>query len=79
MWWPPASACWECGELNKETVDTASTSVWEKATPPVLSLEPDNYVSPLVSLAAAPALELRMSSSVSKSVLRPFKRNVCDY
>lgn len=32
------------GELNKKPVDSASTSVWGKAAPSVLTLQPDNSV-----------------------------------
>ena len=48
-------ATWVCkpsgGGLNKGTMDSASTSVWEKAIPPALVLKPDNSIPPHMSLA----------------------------
>lgn len=40
-----AVACvysWEEGGLNKDTMVSASTSDWEKATPSALTPKPDN-------------------------------------
>lgn len=34
IWWPPVSACWQRGGLKKEIMDSASTSVYEKAASP---------------------------------------------
>ena len=45
-WYPPVG-----GELNKETIASASTSAWEKAPPPILAPKPDNSVPPCMSLA----------------------------
>ena len=64
IWHLPASACWVRGGINKYTIGSSSTSVWEKAAPPAFVLKPNNPVSSLMSLAAAPALELRVSEFV---------------
>ena len=45
-------ACWLCGGgLRKETMVSASTSVWKKAAPPSPALMTDNSVIPHMSLA----------------------------
>ena len=83
LWYPPMPACQQGGGLNKGTMDSANTSVWEKVAPPALALKPDNSVPPRMSLACFKLLPQhwsseQMSPSVSKSACRPFKRNVCD-
>ena len=47
-WHSPASSVG--GGLIKGTSASASTSVWEKAAPPALTLMPNNSVPPHVSL-----------------------------
>lgn len=51
IWHLPASVHRERGGLNKETMTSASTSIWEKVAPPALSLKPNNLVPPCMSLA----------------------------
>ena len=51
---------------------SASTSVWEKASPPALALKPDDSVPPCMSLAPS------LSESVSKFMCGLFKRNAED-
>ena len=73
---PPASS--GGGGLRKGTIASASTSAWEKAIPPVLTLLPDNSVPPHMSLVPAKLLPLHWSSegvSLSRSVCRAFRRN----
>lgn len=81
MWWPPTSAPQEGGGLNKGAVPSASTSFWEKGTPPALILKPDKSVSPCMSLTPFELLPQSWSSehvsqSASKSMCGPLKKNV---
>lgn len=81
-WWLPVSAHQEVGRLNKETMDSASTSVWDNAAPPALTLKLDNSVAPCMSLMPFRLLPQhwteRVSPSASKSSYRPFKRDIWD-
>lgn len=47
----PASAHWDRGGLNKERMNSTTTSLWEKTPSPALSLKPDYSVSPYSSHA----------------------------
>lgn len=83
IWHPPVSAVWKGGRLNKGSMDSASTSVWEKAAPLALALKPDNSVPLFMSLVSFELLPQcwsteRVSSSMSKSICGPFKRSVWD-
>lgn len=51
IWWLSMSAHCVGGQLNKWTVASASTSIWEKASPPALTLKPDNSVPSHMSVA----------------------------
>lgn len=48
---PPTSVHQDGGGLNKETMESARTSVREKATSLALTVKPDNSISPCISLA----------------------------
>ena len=48
--------------LNEGKMVSVSTSVWEKAVPPVLALKPDNLVTPSMSLAPFLLLSQHWSS-----------------
>lgn len=47
---PPVSAHGEQEGLNKEIVNSPSTSVWEKDATSALTMKPDNPVPPGMSL-----------------------------
>ena len=66
---------------EKETIVSASTSVWEKAAPTAVSLMPDNSVPPHMFPMYFEVLLHCLSSetvSLSKSMCGPFKRNSWD-
>lgn len=73
------AACQVCGDvLRKGKMAFASTFIWEKATPPALSLTPVNLVPPRISLAPFKLLPQCWSSEgvcLSKLVYKLFKRN----
>lgn len=53
-----ASVHLEQGVSNKEMIDSASSLIWEKASPPALVLKQENSVLPCMSLMS---LELYLS------------------
>lgn len=80
IWQPLASVCWEWGKLNKESLASGSSSVWEKAGPPALVQKPDNLVPPFMSLTPFKLLPQsqsseQVSSSMNKSQHGPLKKN----
>lgn len=66
-WCLPTSAGRERVRLNKETMDFASTSAWEKAAPPALALKPENSVPPSMSLAPFKLLSHCLEPRASES------------
>ena len=76
IWHLPAGSVG--GGLSKGTMASASTSVWEKAAFPALTLMPNNSFPTYMSVMPFKLLPLRWSSegvSANKSVCRPFKKN----
>ena len=76
IWHPRAGSVG--GGLSKGTMASASTSVWEKAAFPALTLMPNNSFPTYMSVMPFKLLPLRWSSegvSANKSVCRPFKKN----
>lgn len=76
-----AGSVW--GGINIGTMDSASTSVQEKAVPTALALKPDHSLSPHTFLVLSELLPQNWSPELvnplaSKSKRGPFKRNACN-
>ena len=77
VWHPPVNSLW--GKLSQGTMNSANTSLWEKAAHPVLTLLPYNLIPPCMSFVPFELLpQCWHRTSESNYMCGPFKSNIWD-